>query len=141
MTARLLRWTVVAALLAALTPAAASAWRPSARSHRLASAVAVANAYWGTPCPVATWREIPFGVGGMAWPATCEWGLATDWIVWQWPILCAVVVHEFGHLAGRDHNDDPASVMSGAGVLAQPAICGKRPRRNVATAIRPAPAR
>lgn len=28
-----------------------------------------------------------------------------------YPTFCAVVVHEYGHLAGREHSADPSSVM------------------------------
>ena len=30
---------------------------------------------------------------------------------WDWPKLCSVFVHEFGHLAGNPHSDDPDDVM------------------------------
>jgi hypothetical protein len=30
---------------------------------------------------------------------------------WDWPKLCTVFVHEFGHLAGHDHSPDPGDVM------------------------------
>ncbi|MDX6686630.1 MAG: Matrixin, partial [Baekduia sp.] len=30
---------------------------------------------------------------------------------WDWAMLCTVVVHEMGHLAGHDHVDDPDDVM------------------------------
>jgi hypothetical protein len=30
---------------------------------------------------------------------------------WDWPKLCTVFVHEFGHLAGNAHSDDPDDVM------------------------------
>jgi Matrixin len=30
---------------------------------------------------------------------------------WDWPKLCTVFVHEFGHLAGNAHSSDPNDVM------------------------------
>jgi hypothetical protein len=30
---------------------------------------------------------------------------------WDWPKLCTVLVHEFGHLTGHRHADDPDDVM------------------------------
>ena len=30
---------------------------------------------------------------------------------WDWPKFCTVFVHEFGHLAGNPHSDDPDDVM------------------------------
>jgi hypothetical protein len=30
---------------------------------------------------------------------------------WDWPKLCTVFVHEFGHLAGNTHSDDERNVM------------------------------
>jgi hypothetical protein len=30
---------------------------------------------------------------------------------WDWPKLCTVFVHEFGHLAGHEHSEDPHDVM------------------------------
>jgi hypothetical protein len=39
--------------------------------------------------------------------------LAADWreAVYDWPWLCTLVVHEYGHLAGHGHADDPADIM------------------------------
>jgi hypothetical protein len=31
---------------------------------------------------------------------------------WDWPKLCTVVVHEFGHLTGHPHTTDPNDVMT-----------------------------
>jgi predicted Zn-dependent protease len=31
--------------------------------------------------------------------------------LWTWPKFCAVMVHEYGHLLGHAHQDDPADVM------------------------------
>jgi hypothetical protein len=31
---------------------------------------------------------------------------------WDWPKLCTVVVHEYGHLTGHDHDDHPGRLMS-----------------------------
>jgi Matrixin len=30
---------------------------------------------------------------------------------WDWPKLCTVFAHEFGHLAGHEHSEDPGDVM------------------------------
>jgi hypothetical protein len=30
---------------------------------------------------------------------------------WDWPKFCTVFVHEFGHIAGHAHSDDPDDVM------------------------------
>jgi hypothetical protein len=30
---------------------------------------------------------------------------------WDWPKLCTVFMHEFGHLAGHEHSEDPDDVM------------------------------
>jgi hypothetical protein len=37
-----------------------------------------------------------------------EFNISQDW---DWPKLCTVFVHEFGHLAGNPHSDDPNDVM------------------------------
>jgi hypothetical protein len=30
---------------------------------------------------------------------------------WDWPKFCTIAIHEFGHLAGNPHSDDPDDVM------------------------------
>jgi len=51
---------------------------------------------------------------GMAQPQTCEVWLSS---VMDPRTFCTVLVHELGHLAGRDHTAAPGDVMNGAGDL------------------------
>lgn len=41
----------------------------------------------------------------------CEVRLRGDWHRWGRADLCIVLTHEWGHLAGRDHVDEPGDVM------------------------------
>ncbi|MCW2506070.1 MAG: hypothetical protein JWO79_4354 [Actinomycetia bacterium] len=33
-------------------------------------------------------------------------------VSWDWVRFCSILVHEYGHLTGHPHDDDPASIMS-----------------------------
>lgn len=121
--------TLAGALLALAAPAQA---RPSAATVRLDKAVTLAEAYWsGDACQPqawigdADWSEFD----GVSIASSCAWGLPPTWPRWRWARLCPVVVHEFGHLAGHGHTDDPRSVMSAEALGGFPEICGRRPRR------------
>jgi hypothetical protein len=48
----------------------------------------------------------------MAEPQTCEVWLASELSA---RTFCTVLVHEFGHLAGREHTTTPGDVMNGEG--------------------------
>jgi hypothetical protein len=122
-------------LLFALIPlcvpvAVARAWvePPTADDARLGRFLPLARAAWpGSPCAgrevvhlAATARlatEAPAlttnpgdMLEGMAAPATCEVWMAAGLDTLQ---FCVVLVHEFGHLAGRDHDHVPGDVMNG----------------------------
>jgi hypothetical protein len=120
-------WTR-AALVALLTlivatPAAAktapASWMPQARQ--------IADAHWGMdPCHAdvaITWGVLPVDENARStWTnqfrdygdpehnTTCDvvFNSKQDW---DWPKLCTVFMHEFGHLAGHDHSEDPDDVM------------------------------
>jgi hypothetical protein len=48
----------------------------------------------------------------------------TDRVIHDPVRLCFVLMHEFGHLAGRDHSDNPADVMYGQGFYNNQPACG-----------------
>jgi hypothetical protein len=63
---------------------------------------------------------------------------------WDWPKLCSVVVHEYGHLTGHDHDPHPGRLMSAiyttstpecATAAAPPATTASR-RANVVIPVR-----
>lgn len=59
-------------------------------------------------------RENPYWVGAVAWTQTPCAIEASERIHSYAPsIICSIIVHEYGHLAGYDHSDDPASIMYG----------------------------
>jgi hypothetical protein len=41
----------------------------------------------------------------------CLVQLSPRWRTWPHPMLCSILVHEVGHLAGRRHSTNPHSVM------------------------------
>ena len=58
----------------------------------------------------ATWVNPFHDYGDPAGNTKCAVALNTRQD-WTWPKLCTVLTHEFGHLAGNAHSDDPHNVM------------------------------
>jgi hypothetical protein len=124
----------IAPLLATLIAAGASipvahavGQTPATGSARLAQFLPIARAAWpGSPCAgreavhldgdAALRAQAPAIAGpgealnGMAEPETCEVWLSSTMTA---RTFCTVLVHEFGHLAGLDHNHVPGDVMNG----------------------------
>jgi hypothetical protein len=118
---------------AALVPAAAradDAVPPAvpvpAADALMTQAHALAIARWGMdPCGGqvgVTWAHMRAGINARSqWMSTdvhnpgtytqCSISYNLD-VDWDWPKLCTVVEHEFGHLSGHDHVNDPHDVMS-----------------------------
>jgi hypothetical protein len=91
------------------------------------AAVGIAKAYWSAdPCggqvglswgtldsstnATSTWSnpESQFGLSDLN--ASCAITLNRA-VPWDWAKFCTIVVHEYGHLDGRPHVDDPNDVM------------------------------
>ena len=102
---------------------------PATDSARLAQFLPIARAAWpGSPCAgreaihlagdAALRARAPVIAGpgealnGMAAPQTCEVWLSSSMTA---RTFCAVLVHELGHLAGREHVATPGDVMNGEG--------------------------
>jgi hypothetical protein len=129
----------VGALLACLTialatpaaPAAAAPQKPAARwpvnGPAFQAARKVAVEHWAMdPCHgdvVISWGKLPSDenaestwtnqfrdYGDPEHNTLCEVTFNADQD-WDWPKLCTVFVHEFGHLAGNAHSADPDDVM------------------------------
>jgi hypothetical protein len=98
-------------------------------SARLAQFLPMARAAWpGSPCAgreaihlagdAALRAQAPAIAGpgetlnGMAEPDTCEIWLSSSMTA---RTFCTVLVHELGHLAGREHTATPGDVMNGEG--------------------------
>jgi hypothetical protein len=116
---------LVAAPTASASLSAAQRWPVDGPAMQQARQIAIAH--WGmSPCngdvPVAWARLAPDENGRATWtnpfhdygdPAgntRCSVALNTAQD-WTWPKLCTVLTHEFGHLAGNSHSDDPDNVM------------------------------
>ena len=110
-----------------MAPATADA---GSLTSQLRADLAIAERRFGPTCPggiVATWS--PFEVGYAGSPGARAWARsfveqcridfnAGLWLDPTWraaiydpPWLCTLVVHEYGHIAGNGHSDDPADVM------------------------------
>jgi hypothetical protein len=95
----------------------------------MTTAIAVADRYWNaSPCDghvAMTWLAYgprteearAFWTNPLAYYGYPE--LNTDCAIvfnsqaWlPWPRFCTVVVHEYGHLTGHPHSDDPLDVMA-----------------------------
>jgi hypothetical protein len=127
--------TLIAVCVAVPT---AHAWTPPPDDDpgRLAAFLPMARAAWpGSPCAgrevihltgdAALRAQAPALTGhagdvldGMAAPQTCEVWLASGMSAGT---FCAVLVHELGHLAGREHTAIPGDIMNGAGDIDWPA--------------------
>jgi len=112
-----------------VSTADALAQAPATDSARLARFLPIARAAWpGSPCAgrenvhltgdTALRAAAPAVAGpgealnGMAEPQTCEVWLASDMSA---RTFCTVLVHELGHLAGREHTTTAGDVMNGEG--------------------------
>jgi hypothetical protein len=134
----LLVLTLIAVCVAA---PAAHAWTPPPDDDagRLEAFLPMARAAWpGSPCAgreavhlagddalraqaVALTGHTGDVLNGMAAPQTCEVWLASGMSAGT---FCAVLVHELGHLAGREHTAIPGDIMNGAGDIDWPACDG-----------------
>lgn len=112
------------AILALSAPAAhADLPTPAA----MAAAQQHAIAHWATS-PCAGQVTITWAHAGTAFNAHSDWWVpapaaaAPTWtscsitfnldVPWDWPKLCTIVEHEYGHLSGHEHTVDGLDVMS-----------------------------
>jgi hypothetical protein len=117
--------TLLAAPTAAAATTPAQQWPVGGPAMQQARQIAVAH--WGmNPCKgdvTISWARLPVEENATSmWVnpfqdyydakdnTLCgvEFNVRQDW---DWPKLCTVFVHEFGHLAGNPHSDDPNDVM------------------------------
>ena len=119
----------IGALLACLITliAASSAAAQTAPQAWMDNARAMADQHWGfDPCQgdvTITWAKLPADQNAVStWlnphadygdpdhntQCTVTFNARQDW---DWPKLCTIAIHEFGHLAGHAHSDDPNDVM------------------------------
>lgn len=110
-------------------------WSPDAHARALPTplatamqqtAQAIAVQHWGTaPAedPPIVWAHLGRTINARAtWfalGAPLDWTQYTDEKItfsydvgWNWPKFCTVMVHEYGHLLGKVHTDDPRDVMT-----------------------------
>jgi hypothetical protein len=110
---------------AAVAPSAPQRWPIDGPAFQAARQVAIDH--WAmSPCHgdvAITWGKLPADENAeSSWTnqyqdygdpdhnALCEVTFNTSQD-WDWPKLCTVFVHEFGHLAGNAHSADPDDVM------------------------------
>lgn len=115
--------TALGAVLALALGTATATARATPSDALPARAIEVASAQWpDSRCrgrEAVIWtsqealdREHPGErLGAVADPPTCSVQLSQEARGFSGPRLCALLQHEFGHLAGHMHGDDPADVM------------------------------
>lgn len=91
------------------------------QAARLDRAQRIAEKVWHKPCAgqvtLAFEREdLGFeydGISGTAWASRtrCLIEFSVEASDLPWAELCHIVIHEYGHLAGAEHNYNPRSVM------------------------------
>jgi hypothetical protein len=102
---------VLAAVIASAAPSIAQAgWKTD-------RAVKIAQIVWHPSCGqlrVAysdpTMSGAPDEAGGWAWAGDCGIGVDSR-KHWEFEMLCQIILHEGGHVAGLGHSTNPASVM------------------------------
>ena len=109
---RIILSCIMLALLA--PPAAQAGWRTD-------RALAVAEKVWQAPCgPGGVSLSYADPPGGFEPRALMAATVGHGCVVWvnprvsfrdRWGLFCHAVIHEVGHLAGREHSEDRRSVM------------------------------
>ena len=103
---------VLIAVLVALTLAA-----PAQAGWRINRSLAIAQTVWHPTCGQLTLgygdraRDgAADGAGGWAWAGNCTIRIPNG-SHYEFEELCAIVLHEAGHVAGMGHSSNPRSVM------------------------------
>ena len=151
-------WAVALSAVALALPVAAQADHgQTLLDDDLATYFAVAQSHWGGPAPScvadgvrlipvhAVLYDDPIGsVAARAEKPGCRLSLDRDhWRRMRPAEACTIVVHEWGHLLGHGHVEDPLDLMAEFPARA-PAGCAaleRRPLRATAAARRRAPCR
>ena len=109
--ARWLSVAVVAGTLIVPATAAAASPPPPLTLERI---IQMADTRWGSPCDgrvSLSFSDLSPGDVGISWPDECRVEI-TRALLGRKVSLCLIVMHEWGHLAGRDHSNDPRSIMN-----------------------------
>jgi hypothetical protein len=131
---------VALVVLAVLAPCA-HAWTapPATDEGRLAAYLPIARAAWpDSPCAgretvylhaddaIDGWDAAEgHATGGRGSAATCEVWMRSSPATFTAARFCGLLVHEFGHLAGYGHTDDPLDVHAPPGPWAEVMYAGK----------------
>jgi hypothetical protein len=110
-----------------VTGAAAAAEFPIAGAPGT-EAESIAVAYWGVnPCGGTidvSWGELDPSLNALSqwWNPTSLYDNPSENSncsitfneaqTWDWPMFCTIMVHEYGHLSGHQHVNDPTNVMN-----------------------------
>jgi hypothetical protein len=137
-------WAVALAAVALALPTAATADHGVPFLHdELTSYFGVAQAYWGEPVPACLANgttSIPVhavlyddpnpDVAARAEQPGCRmWLDRSSWRAMGPVEACTIVVHEWGHMVGRAHVDDPFDLMAEFPARAPRACAALRPTR------------
>jgi hypothetical protein len=146
-------WAVALAAVAMALPPAARADHGVPFLHdELTGYFGVAQAYWGEPLPAciangATRISVhavlyddpnPDVAARAEQPGCRVWLDRSSWRTMGPVEACTIVVHEWGHLVGRAHVDDPFDLMAELPVRAPRACAALRPVRTARASARSA---
>jgi hypothetical protein len=107
----------------------------------MATGQSLAAARWGVdPCGgqvAVSWSHMGPGINARSQWMSVDINDASSYtecaitynldVDWDWPKLCTVIEHELGHLAGRQHVNDPRDVMSAYYIYPAPECAPKAP--------------
>lgn len=80
---------------------------------RVDRATAIARTVWNNPCGGSVkmeWADLSALWHAYGYAQGCTITISTEY-KFDWMMFCNTVIHEYGHVAGMNHNANPYSIM------------------------------